>query len=196
MSEMPLKQGLYDPRNEKDACGVGFLVDIQGRKSHKIVQGALTALDNLRHRGACGCEENTGDGAGILIQLPHAFLQKASKEAGFTLPSAGEYAAGMAFLPKNADDRKECERRLEQIIQEEGQKFLGWRTVPTSNKSLGETAKSAEPVVRQFFVGRNSKLQEDQAFERKLYVIRKRAEAAIRYSGWKGGYSFYIPSLS
>jgi len=196
MSHLPHKQGLYDPRNEKDACGVGFLVDIQGRKSHKIVQGALTALDNLRHRGACGCEENTGDGAGILMQVPHEFLRKAAKEAGFTIPSAGEYGVGSAFLPKNADDRKECERRLEQIIKEEGQTFLGWRTVPTVNKGLGATAVSAEPMVRQFFVGRGAKQKDDLAFERKLYVIRKRAEAAIRYSGWKGGYSFYIPSLS
>ncbi len=196
MSGLPPKQGLYDPFYEKDACGVGFVADIQGRKSHKIVQQGLTALNNLRHRGACGCEENTGDGAGILIQTPHAFLQKAAKDAGFSLPSLGEYGVGMAFLPQDAADQKECKKRLETIIQEEGQKFLGWRAVPTRNATLGESAVASEPAVAQFFIGRSSKLQDDAAFERKLYVIRKRAEAAIRYSAWKGGYHFYICSLS
>jgi glutamate synthase (ferredoxin) len=196
INERPKKQGLYDPRNEKDACGVGFVVDIQGRKSHQIVQQALTVLDNLRHRGACGCEENTGDGAGILLQVPHSFLQKAAREAGFQIPSSGEYGVGMAFLPKNAADARECEKRLEAVVKEEGQKFLGWRTVPTHGENLGATARAAEPLVKQFFIGRNSKLADDLAFERKLFVIRKRAEAAIRYSGWKGGYSFYISSLS
>jgi glutamate synthase domain-containing protein 2/glutamate synthase domain-containing protein 1/glutamate synthase domain-containing protein 3 len=196
MSQRPKKQGLYDPRYESDACGVGFVADIQGRKSHQIVQQALTALDNLRHRGACGCEENTGDGAGILLQIPHAFLQKAAQEAGFTIPSSGEYGVGMAFLPKSPADRKECEKRLEAVVAEEKQKVLGWRTVPTQGGGLGATARAAEPLVRQFFIGRDSKLQDDLSFERKLYVIRKRAEAAIRYSGWMGGYSFYIASLS
>src|SRR5882724_3246148 len=196
MNGMPKKQGLYDPFYEKDACGVGFVVDIQGRKSHKIVQQALQALDNLRHRGACGCEENTGDGAGILMQIPHEFLKKAAKEAKFELPSAGEYGVGVAFLPKNDADRKDCEKRLEAVVREEGQMFLGWRTVPTSNKTLGASAIASEPLVRQFFIGRSSKLQDDQAFERKLYVIRKRAEATIRYSGSAAGYSFYFSSLS
>src|SRR5438552_2034141 len=196
MIGMPKKQGLYDPFYEKDACGVGFVVDIQGRKSHKIVQQALEALDSLRHRGACGCEENTGDGAGILMQVPHEFLKKAAKEAKFELPSAGEYGVGMAFLPKDAQSCKECEKRLEAVVREEGQMFLGWRTVPTHNSSIGESAKASEPIVRQFFIGRNSKLLVDQDFERKLYVIRKRAEAAIRYSGSSFGYSFYISSLS
>jgi glutamate synthase (ferredoxin) len=192
----PHKQGLYDPAFEKDACGTGFVVDIQGRKSHKIVQQALQALDNLRHRGACGCEENTGDGAGILMQLPHAFLKEAVRTARFELPSLGEYGVGVAFLPKNVTDQKECQRRLETIVKEEGQKFLGWRDVPTNNGMIGESAKASEPTFKQFFIGRSSKLQDDQAFERKLYVIRKRAEAAIRYSDWRGGYSFYISSLS
>src|SRR4051812_25512819 len=138
----PPKQGLYDPYYEKDACGVGFVVDIQGRKSHKIVQQGLTALNNLLHRGACGCEENTGDGAGILIQNPHAFLLGAAKKAGFSLPSFGEYGVGMAFLPKEPADYKECQKRLETIVQEEGQKFLGWRAVPTNNAGLGDSAKA------------------------------------------------------
>jgi len=197
MNKTPRKQGLYDPRYEKDACGVGFVADIQGRKSHLIVQQALTALDNLRHRGACGCEQNTGDGAGILLQLPHEFLKKATREAKITLPGAGEYGVGVAFLPKKDADRLECEKRVERIIKEEGQAFLGWRTVPTDGSGLGETAQSTEPFVRQFFIGRSSKLQDDMAFERKLYVIRKLAEAAIRYDKkFKGGYSFYVSSLS
>src|SRR6202142_2186162 len=196
MSGLPPKQGLYDPFYEKDACGVGFVVDIQGRKSHKIVQQALQALDNLRHRGACGCEENTGDGAGILMQIPHEFLKKSAKEAGFQLPSLGEYGVGMAFMPKHAADRKECQKRVETVVAEEGQKFLGWRNVPTNDRLIGQTAKAAEPAVAQFFIGRSSKLQDDQAFVGKVYVIPKRVEAAIRYSGWKGGYSFYICSLS
>ncbi len=192
----PPKQGLYDPFYEKDACGVGFVVDIQGRKSHTLIEQGLTVLDNLRHRGACGCEENTGDGAGILIQNPHPFLAKASKEAGFTLPSFGEYGVGMAFLPQDEADQKECQKRVEAVVSEEGQKFLGWRKVPTDNSSLGNSAKASEPRVWQFFIGRSSKLQDDLAFERKLYVIRKLIEARIRYSAWKGGYRFYICSLS
>ncbi len=192
----PHKQGLYDPAFEKDACGTGFVVDIQGRKSHKIVEQALQALDNLRHRGACGCEENTGDGAGILIQLPHSFLAKETKASGFTLPSLGEYGAGMAFLPKGTEDQKECQKRVEEIVAEEGQKFLGWRVVPTDNSMIGASAKASEPAFKQFFIGRSANLKDDLAFERKLYVIRKRCEAGIRYSGWQGGYSFYISSLS
>src|SRR5437762_2446456 len=129
---LPPKQGLYDPRFEHDGCGVGFVVNIKGEKSREIVEQALTVLQNLDHRGACGCEENTGDGAGILMQVPHAFLKKAAHEAGFPLPSYGEYGVGMAFLPKNPADQKECCKRLEAIVQEEGQKFLGWRTVPTN----------------------------------------------------------------
>src|ERR1017187_9486899 len=152
MSGLPPKQGLYDPFYEKDACAVGFVVDIQGRKSHKIVQQALQALDNLRHRGACGCEENTGDGAGIVIQVPHTFLKEATKKAGFQLPSFGEYGVGMAFLPKTAADQKECQKRLESIVAEEGQSFLGWRAVPTDNSTLGESARAAEPAIKQFFI--------------------------------------------
>src|SRR5579864_8925383 len=115
---LPGPQGLYSPQHEHDACGVGFVVDLKGRKSNQIVQQALTILQNLEHRGACGCEKNTGDGAGILLQVPHAFFEKAAKEAGFALPSVGEYGVGVAFLPQNAADRKECEKRMETVIQE------------------------------------------------------------------------------
>jgi len=194
--EAPPKQGLYDPQFEHDACGVGFVVNIKGKKSHQIVQQAIQVLINLNHRGACGCEANTGDGAGILMQMPHAFLQKACRAAGVQLPEPREYGVGMIFMPVDDVERRNCEELFENIVTEEGQQFLGWRTVPTSNELLGNTAKASEPVVRQAFIARGTKITDDMAFERKLYVIRKRAENAIRFGGVKGGSSFYIPSLS
>src|SRR5437868_13689579 len=122
----PPKQGLYDPQFEKDACGVGFVADIQGRKSHQIVQQALTVLMNLRHRGACGCEANTGDGAGILLQKPHAFLKQVCKEEGIRLPEAEEYGVGMLFLPSDSAERQRCEQFFEEIVAAEGCRLLGW----------------------------------------------------------------------
>ncbi|OIO36866.1 MAG: glutamate synthase subunit alpha [Candidatus Omnitrophica bacterium CG1_02_46_14] len=193
---LPPKQGLYDPAFEKDSCGVGFVVNIKGKKSHEIIKQALTILVNLRHRGACGCEVNTGDGAGILLQIPHAFLKQAAEKEGFKLPPEKEYGVGMVYLPKDSKDSRVCEKIFEGIVKEEGQKFLGWRTVPTFNESLGPTAKSVEPKIRQIFIGRGAGLQDDMAFERRLYVIRKRAENAIRYARIKGGEYFYISSLS
>ncbi len=192
----PPAQGLYDPRFEHDSCGVGFVVNVKGRQSNQIIHQALGILLNLRHRGACGCEANTGDGAGILLQLPHEFLKKACKESKITLPSAGDYGVGMVYLPPDAQHRKECEKIFEEVIQAEGQKVLGWRSVPTINATLGYTAKAGEPCIRQIFIGRNSKISDDMAFERKLYVIRKRAESAIRHAGIAGGEFFYVASLS
>src|SRR5882724_5147049 len=193
----PAAQGLYDPQFEHEACGVGFVVNIKGRKSHAIIQQALEVLLNLDHRGACGYEANTGDGAGILIQPPHRFLKLAAKEARVKLPGPGEYGVGMLFLPQDPAQRLECEKIFADIVTEEGQRLLGWRTVPTNNNSLGATARNAEPFMRQVFIGRNARLSDDMAFERKLYVIRKRAESAIRYSGKvDGGDFFYISSLS
>src|SRR5450759_1691766 len=128
---LPPKQGLYDPQFEHDACGVGFVVNMKGRKSHQIVQQALTILLNLRHRSACGCEANTGDGAGILLQVPHTFLKKSCAKEGVQLPSEKEYGVGMVFLPDGDTERRHCEKIFEGIIKEEGQEFLGWRTVPT-----------------------------------------------------------------
>ena len=193
----PPKQGLYDPQFEHEACGVGFVVNIKGKKSHTIVDQALQVLLNLNHRGACGCEVNTGDGAGILLQSPHSFFKETTKSSGFTLPSPAEYGVGMAFMPHEAAQRAECEKIFTAIVTEEGQSVLGWRTVPTNNTSLGATARASEPFMRQVFIGRNAKLADDLTFERKLYVIRKRAENAIRYSGKvKGGDYFYLPSLS
>ncbi len=198
-SGIPAKQGLYDPKFEHDACGIGFVVNIKGKKSHEIVEQALTVLQNLDHRGACGCEENTGDGAGILLQIPHAFLQNACAGLGFQLPKPGQYGVGMIFLPPDRELRHQCEEMLEEIVTSEGQQVLGWRSVPTDNLYLGDTAKSCEPSIRQIFIGRDAAIHydlDDMAFERKLYVIRRRAENAIRYKDMAGGEYFYIPSLS
>jgi glutamate synthase domain-containing protein 2/glutamate synthase domain-containing protein 1/glutamate synthase domain-containing protein 3 len=191
----PPKQGLYDPQYEHDSCGVGFVVNVKGRKSHSIVSDALTILMNLRHRGACGCENNTGDGAGILVQMPHAFLQQVADEARLRLPDQNQYGCGLVFLPPSKEQRRRCELEVEHIIAEEGQTCLGWRNVPTNNGTLGETAKTGEPFIRQVFIGRDPKITDDLAFERKLYVIRRRAENALRY-GADYGRSFYVPSLS
>ena len=192
----PTKQGLYDPRFEHDACGIGFVVNIKGEQSHEIVEQALTVLENLDHRGACGCEDNTGDGAGILLQVPHAFLQHACDGIGLQLPRPGQYGVGMVFLPPDREQRHQCERRLEEIVRREGQEVLGWRGVPTDNLYLGETAKSREPSIRQVFIKRSADLRDDLDFERKLYIIRRQAESAIRYADIPGGDYFYIPSLS
>jgi glutamate synthase (ferredoxin) len=193
---LPPKQGLYDPQFEHDACGVGFVVNIKGKKSHKIICDALTVLVNLNHRGACGCEANTGDGAGILMQIPHGFFKEVSRKDKINLPPLGDYGVGTVFLPRDPNERRTCETLFENIVVEEGQKFLGWRIVPTNNHMLGATARASEPFVQQAFIRRNPKLGDEMAFERKLYVIRKRAERAIRYSGIKGGHWFFISSLS
>ena len=193
----PEKQGLYDPAFEKDGCGVGFVVNIKGKKSHQIVKDALTVLNNLRHRGACGSEGNTGDGAGILFQIPHKFLKEACLGVGFELPAEGDYGVGMLFLPQKAADRKACEKAFEAIVKEEGQTFLGWRAVPTDNSTLGPTAKASEPFMRQVFIGKNPQIKDAAAFERKLCVIRRRGENEIRYSKKiKNGHFFYVSSLS
>ena len=196
---LPPAQGLYDPRFEKDACGVGFVVNIKGKRSHQIVRQAMTVLVHLNHRGACGCEANTGDGAGINLQMPDKFFRRVAAECGCALPALGEYGVGMVFLPKDPDLRRTFEAEFEQIVVDEGQTVLGWRTVPTDNSSLGETAIAGEPFIRQLFVGRNDAAligNDPLAFERKLYVIRKRAEKAIRYNGHEQGNRFYIASLS
>ncbi len=192
----PPKQGLYDPQFEHDSCGVGFVVNVKGKKSHEIVRQALQILVNLDHRGACGCEANTGDGAGILMQMPDRFFREVCPATGMKLPAPGEYGVGMIYLPRDPAAREYCEQKLEAVIREEGQEALGWRTVPVDNSSLGNTAKASEPVVRQIFIGRGANLADPMAFERKLYVIRKRAEHAIRFGQDARGHAFYVPSLS
>ena len=192
----PAKQGLYDPWFEHDSCGVGFVVDMKGRKSNQILQQAIQVLRNLDHRGASGSESNTGDGAGVLIQTPHAFFKEVAKKARITLPGPGEYGSGLIFLSRDRIKRRRLEERFEQIIQSEGQVVLGWRTVPTDNSKLGETAKASEPFMRQIFIGRGPGLADDLAFERKLYVIRKRAYSEIRTSTIDGAEYWYVASLS
>ncbi|MGE5583725.1 MAG: glutamate synthase large subunit [Bacillota bacterium] len=192
----PPDQGLYNSQFEHNACGIGFVVNIKGIKSHQIVQQGLTVLNNLDHRGARGAEPNTGDGAGILLQLPHQFLKKAGSKLGIAIPHPGDYAVGMVFLPQDPSGRAECEKILADIIREEGQTLLGWRTVPTNDCGLGNSALASKPCIRQVFVAKNPEIRDEQAFERKLYIIRKRAEKAIRYSGKSSLEKFYLASLS
>jgi len=189
---LPPKQGLYDPQFEHDSCGVGFVVNIKGRKSHEIVRQALTILSNLRHRGACGCEVNTGDGAGILMQMPDTFLRKETAKLGFQLPAFGSYGVGMLFMSRDAADRAKCAAAIERIVREEAQTVLGWRDVPTRDATLGNGSKDCQPFVRQIFVQRSAAITDPLAFERKLYVIRARAEHELR-SACPG---FYVPSFS
>ena len=192
----PGKQGLYDPWYEHESCGVGFVVDIKGRKSHRILEQAVQVLRNLDHRGACGCEANTGDGAGVLIQMPHAFLREVTRKSHLQLPGPGEYGSGLVFLPRNPTRRRRIVELFEHIVQSEGQVVLGWRTVPTNNASLGETAKAGEPFIRQVFIARGPEVRDEMEFERKLFIIRKRAYSEIRESTIDGAEYWYICSLS
>ena len=192
----PPKQGLYDPQFEHDSCGVGFVVDLPGRKSHDIVRQAVEILVNLEHRGACGCEENTGDGAGILLQIPHRFFEEECDQLNIPLPAAGGYGVGTVFLPTDPNERQIIERKIYQIVRDERQTLLGWRDVPRENQLLGPTARATEPMIRQVFIGRDHRLVEDQDFERKLYLIRRRVEKAIRETELVQRGMFYVPSLS
>ncbi|MBF0295503.1 MAG: glutamate synthase large subunit, partial [Magnetococcales bacterium] len=196
---LPEKQGLYDPALEHDACGVGFVARINGQKSHDVVRMGLNVLVNLTHRGAAGADPLTGDGAGIMIQIPDAFLRAQTAKLSIQLPPEGDYGVGMIFLPKDKDLRASCERLVEQMTAEEGQLFLGWRNVPISRQArIGFTAKGAEPVIRQAFVGvRNRPANADPMWlERKLYIIRRRVENAVLGYGREEVKSFYISSFS
>jgi glutamate synthase (NADPH/NADH) large chain len=192
----PQQQGLYDPAFEHDACGVGFVAHIKNRKSHAIIEQGLQILDNLTHRGATGYDPLLGDGAGILIQLPDAFLREEMAKAGITLPAEGSYSCGNVFLPRSTNGRAACESALVRIVAEEGQEFLGWRDVPRDNKGLAQAAKDDEPVVRQAFVGRGASTPDQDAFERKLFVIRKRVEHEVRRLKLADGRQFYVTTLS
>jgi glutamate synthase domain-containing protein 2/glutamate synthase domain-containing protein 1/glutamate synthase domain-containing protein 3 len=192
---LPEAQGLYDPRNEHDACGIGFVANIKGQKSHDIIVKGIQVLINLTHRGACGCDPETGDGAGITIQLPHKFFSRECAKLGFTLPNPGEYGVGMTFLPVERAPRLECEGILERIVQEEGLRMLGWRDTPIDGSAIGRVARGSQPYIQQIFVGRPHGMTEDQ-LERKLYVVRKRAEAEVAKSDVEDKDFFYIPSFS
>ena len=197
---LPPAQGLYDPRNEHDSCGVGFVVNVAGNRSHKLVRQAFEVVLNLSHRGACGCEPNTGDGAGMLLQLPHTFLKKAAGTLGIDLPDAGSYGVGMVFLPRDPAERRRIEELFARIVNDEGHQFLGWRDVPTDDTPLGATARSGEPVIRQIFIGRSparaSGPDPRVRFERDLYVIRRRVTLDADAMGLAERHLFYIASLS
>ena len=193
---MPSPQGLYDPRNEHDACGVGFVAHIKGRKTHSIVEQGLTVLRNLTHRGAVGWDPKLSDGAGILIQLPDRFLREEMAKQGVALPPAGQYGVGMVFLPREPASRLACEYEIERAIKDEGQVLIGWRDVPVDNSDLAEPAKNLEPVIRQVFVGRGKGVTVTDALERKLYIIRKSAGHAIQALQLAHGKEFYVPSMS
>lgn len=197
----PENQGLYDPQFEHDACGVGFVVDLKNRKGHHIIRKAIEILVNLEHRGACGCEDNTGDGAGIILQMPDSFLRQESHRLQFQLPPPGSYGVGVIFLPTDPEQRQHCEDLIEYAIRKQGQDVLGWRIIPTNNGPIGPTARQGEPVMKQIFIGRKDRdiksLGNDElSFERRLYVIRRCIENAIRKSGLAQRGMFYIPSFS
>jgi glutamate synthase (NADPH/NADH) large chain len=190
---LPPRQGLYDPANEHDACGVGFVAHIKGEKSHQIVRQGLTILERLTHRGAVGADPKAGDGAGLLMQIPDTFFRE---EAGFELPETGSYAIGMVFLPRAEDAQEAFESIINEVIEAEGQSVLGWRTVPVDNSGLGYSVLPTEPVIRQVFVGRGKTTPDQDAFERKLFVIHKLAESKVRNSQMAGKTDFYIASMS
>ena len=196
-SPTPLRPDLYESQFEHDACGVGFVAHIKGKRSHDIVAKGLQILDNLVHRGACGCDPETGDGAGILFQVPDAFLRDECAALGITLPAPYEYGVGMAFLPRDNRARARCEEIVEQTTRREGQRFLGWRDVPVESEKIGVEARAVEPIIRQFFIGRGPTLPDEAAFGRKLYVIRKLVESAVaETTGIPNPEEFYLPSLS
>ncbi len=195
--DRPVREGLYDPSFEHDACGVGFVAHLRGVRSHEIVANALRVLRNLQHRGACGCDPETGDGAGILLQVPDAFLRGRAGELGVRLPGAGSYAVASVFLPREDDQRSRCQAALERIVTEEGLAFLGWRSVPVDSSVVGWLARSQEPRVAQAFIGRGAGLADGAAFERVLYLVRRRAEVWAAGEGrLDNPLSFYLSSCS
>jgi glutamate synthase domain-containing protein 2/glutamate synthase domain-containing protein 1/glutamate synthase domain-containing protein 3 len=195
MSGLPAAQGLYDPRQERDACGIGFVADIKGRKSHDVIVKGIEVLVNLTHRGACGCDPQTGDGAGVLIQIPHKFFLRECARLGFALPAAGEYGVGMTFLPVEPHARLQCEGIVERIVREEGLTVLGWRDTPIDGSAIGRVARASQPYIEQIFIGRGRGMDGDQ-LERKLYLVRKRAETEVAASDVPGKEFFYVPSMS
>ena len=194
--ERPEQQGLYNPKNEHDACGVGFVANIHGTKSHTIVAQGLQILTNLTHRGATGYDPKLGDGAGILIQMPDGLIRDEARKLSIDLPVSGQYACGLIFLPQSNTYRTQCEKIITDIIKEEGQAFLAWRDVPTNNSNIAEAAKAVEPKIKQVIVGQGKDIQDQNHFERKLFVIRKRIEHSVKKLGLDDPVQFYIPSLS
>ena len=194
MSSTPKIRGLYDPQWEHDACGIGAIVNISGARDHAIVEHGKQVLLNLMHRGAAGADESTGDGAGILMQLPHEFLAEEADRLGFALPAPKRYGVAMLFLPRDAAVRRKCEELFRRAVEKEGLALLGWRDVPADNRCLGQIARSAEPIVRQAFIGGNG--LEDEQLERRLFVVRKRTEHRVGEELGEAAEEFYVPSMS
>ena len=190
-----IKQGLYDPQYEHDSCGVGVVANIKGVRSHDVIEKGLEVLINLGHRGACGSDPKTGDGAGVLLQMPHQFFNKECGKLGITLPAQGDYGVGMVFLPQDPVQRQRCQRIFEDIVLEEGQLLLGWRDVPVDGRGIGDHARHVQPYIRQIFIGRGPQTRDEAHLVRKLYVIRRRVENAISESGIEDVDTFHIPSL-
>jgi glutamate synthase (NADPH) large chain len=190
---MPPKQGLYDPLNEHDACGIGFVANIKNRKSHEIVKQGLQVLDNVTHRGAAGADPLAGDGAGILIQIPDTFLRAEAKAQGIDLPAVGDYGVAMVFFPNDDAQYDTCEKIFIDNVKAEGQKFLGWRDVPVNSSVLGESVKPMEPRIRQGFIAKGENCADTNAFELKLFVIRKQIQRGVRETP---DLDFFIPSMS
>ncbi|HET6246536.1 MAG TPA: glutamate synthase large subunit [Tepidisphaeraceae bacterium] len=200
MNGLPPSQGLYDPANEHDACGVGFICHIKGQPSHEIVSNALLMLENMNHRGACGCEEDSGDGAGILLKLPDSFLRAKCKDLGIILPKPGDYAVATVFLHKDPAARTQCEAVFERVAREYGMIVLGWRDVPVDNAHVGPTPRKCEPAIRQVFVGMGESFFNKTDFERRLYLVRQRVENVIEFESpdilAAAREDFYICALS
>ncbi|MBN1405986.1 MAG: glutamate synthase large subunit [Candidatus Omnitrophica bacterium] len=192
----PKKQGLYDPRFEHDSCGVGFVCDIKGRKSHDIIKKGIKVLNRLSHRGAVGADPDTGDGAGILIQIPHKFFMKECSKLNIPLPEKGEYGTGFVFLPRDKKERTSCIEIIENTVKKEKKVLLGWREVPLNSSIIGKTAKQTEPVILQVFLGEENGVKDQDDFERYLYIIRREIENSIRRSDIAGKAFFYITNLS
>ncbi|MFQ5716780.1 MAG: glutamate synthase central domain-containing protein, partial [Nitrospinales bacterium] len=195
-SGYPKKQGLYDPALEKENCGVGFVAHIKGKASHEIIVNGLEILKKLDHRGAVGSDPLTGDGAGILIQIPHKFFKKHCDRLKIDLPEPGKYGVGQFFLPRNPKRAEACTGMLADIVYQEGLALLGWREVPVDNATIGEGARQAEPITRQIFIGAGDRVQSPEELERKLYSIRKQLAAQVRESGLDEDEEFYICTLS
>ena len=193
----PQPQGLYHPVNEHDACGMGLVANIRGEKSHDIIRKGLEVLINLTHRGAAGCDPETGDGAGILIQIPHVFFARECGELGMRLPEPGAYGVAMCFLPVDKHSRLQCEGVIERIAKEEGLTVLGWRDTPVNGIAIGREARASQPYIEQLFLAKPESMKpDDDAFERLLYRVRRRTENEMAASEIEGKEFFYIPSLS
>ncbi|BDC52860.1 glutamate synthase [Bryobacterales bacterium F-183] len=195
MRGLPEPQGLYNPQLERDACGIGFIANIKNEPSHDIITKGIQILVNLTHRGACGCDPETGDGAGILIQIPHKFFAKQCQKLGFTLPGAGEYGVGMMFLPVDKTSRLACEGIVERLARENGLTALGWRDTPANGNTIGREARATQPYIEQIFIAKAPGMTPDE-FERRLYTVRKQAEAEVAKSSLREKDFFYVPSLS